>query len=561
MTGDSTQPMGGSGHTIVCGLEGLGLRVAESLLRLDERVVIVAERPDPRRLRRARNAGARFVSGETSDLLELQGVDLHKARCLVLTDNADLANLHAAMAARDVNPDILLVIRMFNDGLARRTAQLLARSRTISASREAAPHFAAAALDLTMTPTRLVWGRYFAVDEDEGDLALPLASNRTRRLLEAIPLRMGEARRQPIDLGEGQALVTVEPPVPVPKRRRRRWTRLARTRDILMAFFDARLALTVSVVAALFGVTTVLMHANGNLGWAEALLRASTSAMGNSDPTFGPPWLKVYQAGFMFATAGILATFFALVADAVVGSRIRETLGEPRRGMRDHAVVIGLGTVGYRISRQLQDVGMDVAALDSRPQNRFISLARRRGIPVLVGDGRFRDNLHQLSTDTARVVLAVTDDDLVNLEAALLAKDLNPKVKVVARLFDAALAERAQRQLGIDVCRSMSMLAAPAFVAATFGEGGLSTLERGGRLWLLAEQPIEEGSDAAGSKITELEQPGDVQVLAVRSKAGERWSPDRGLPLVGGDSVLMACSREGWTRVKELASAAAPTPS
>jgi Trk K+ transport system NAD-binding subunit len=556
MPADGAQPRGGAGHVIICGLEGLGLRVAESLLKLDERVVIVSRRPDGRRLRRARNAGARIVDGEASELLDLPAVELAKARCLLLTENADLANLHAAMAARDVNPEIQVVIRMFNDGLARRTAQLLTRSRTVSASREAAPHFAAAALGQAMTPTRLVWGRHFAVDEDEGDLALPLGSSRARRLLEAIPRRGGGARAS-IELGEGQALIPMDPPPPVPDgRRRRRGWRLARARDVAMALFDYRLAFTLLLVAILFGLTTTLFHGLARRGWAEALLRTATAALGNTDPTLGPSWFKVYEAGFMFANAVILAAFFALVADAVVGSRLRETLGEPRRGLRDHAVVIGLGTVGYRISRLLLDAGQEVAALDSRPQNRFIPLARRQGAQVLVGDGRSRDNLHQLSTESARVVLAVTDDDLVNLEAALIAKDLNPNVRVVARLFDAALADRAQRQLGIDVCRSVSTLAAPAFVAATIGEGVLSTLERGGRLWLLAQQPVQAGSEADGLRIATLEQPGDVQVLAVRSRAGERWGPDPGVPMVGGDALLIACSRDGWTRMKGLATAA-----
>ncbi|MGH7883924.1 MAG: NAD-binding protein, partial [Candidatus Dormibacteraceae bacterium] len=121
-----------TGHTIICGLEGLGLRVAESLIKLNERVTIVAHHPDPRWLRRARRAGSKVVAGRTDQLLDLSGLELDRARCLVLTDNSDLENLHMAMAARDVNPDIHLVIRMFSPELARQTSQLLTNSRTVS---------------------------------------------------------------------------------------------------------------------------------------------------------------------------------------------------------------------------------------------------------------------------------------------------------------------------------------------------------------------------------------------------------------------------------------------
>src|SRR5262249_27050111 len=87
-------------------------------MRLGEQVTIVGESPDPLYLREARRAGARFVQGRSLDLAHLQRTGLESARCLVLTDNSDLGNLHAALAARDVNPRLRVVIRMFNADLA-----------------------------------------------------------------------------------------------------------------------------------------------------------------------------------------------------------------------------------------------------------------------------------------------------------------------------------------------------------------------------------------------------------------------------------------------------------
>src|SRR5262249_56033030 len=82
-------------------------------MRLGEQVTIVGESPDPLYLREARRAGARFVQGRSLDLAHLQRTGLESARCLVLTDNSDLGNLHAALAARDVNPRLRVAIRMF----------------------------------------------------------------------------------------------------------------------------------------------------------------------------------------------------------------------------------------------------------------------------------------------------------------------------------------------------------------------------------------------------------------------------------------------------------------
>jgi Trk K+ transport system NAD-binding subunit len=250
----------------------------------------------------------------------------------------------------------------------------------------------------------------------------------------------------------------------------------------------------------------------------------------------------------MLLSAIGLALLYALAADAVIGARILEALGVPRAGLRGHVVVVGMGNTGYRIVHHLLDAGVEVAAADLSERNRFVAVARRQGVPVLVADGRYRDSLHALSVEGARAVVAATDDDLANLETALVARELNPDARIVARLFAQELAERAQQQLGLDACHSVSALAMPAFVAAALGDGVLSTVERDGGLWLLAELVVEPGSRADGMRSAALEDGGDLQVLAVRDSAAERWRPAHPDRLAAGDEVLVACSRAGWER-------------
>ncbi|HSR23127.1 MAG TPA: NAD-binding protein, partial [Candidatus Eisenbacteria bacterium] len=152
-----------AGHTIICGLERISLRVAIALVRLGERVTIVAEAPEPALLREARRTGARVIEGRTSEVAQLHAVGLDSARCIVLTEDADLRNVQAALAAREVNPGIRVVLRMFNADLADRATRLLENSQMVSTSAEAAPYFAAAALGLDAVPGRLAWGRHVVV--------------------------------------------------------------------------------------------------------------------------------------------------------------------------------------------------------------------------------------------------------------------------------------------------------------------------------------------------------------------------------------------------------------
>ena len=51
----------------------------------------------------------------------------------------------------------------------------------------------------------------------------------------------------------------------------------------------------------------------------------------------------------------------------------------------------------------------------------------------------------------------MTDDEAVNLEIALVAKDANPDVRVVARVFDHDPVSRVERRLELVATRSASM--------------------------------------------------------------------------------------------------------
>jgi Trk K+ transport system NAD-binding subunit len=510
----------------------MGLRVALALLRLGEKVTVLAAEADPELLEMAEGAGATVVEGRTKDLPHLRAAGIERARCLVLTEDSDLGNLDAALEARERNPDLRVVLRMFNVELAQRATKLLPNSRVISASLEAAPHLAAAALGAPTGPSRVVWGRRLE-----------------------ITLSPDEAL---VELANGYHLRAREGPGPA-QRRRRRHQRLREFRAALRAFFDRRLAAVGTAIALLVSIAVVIFHTFDHLGWVDSLYftvtTASTTGYGDFNLMNAPPWLKIFDVGFMLATAVNVALLFALAADAIVGVRILEALGVPRGNLRGHVVVVGLGNTGYRLVDQLDQQGVECAAAELSERSRFVRLARQRGIPVLGGDGRLSDSLHALSIEKARAVCAVTNYDLVNLEVVLAARELNPQARLVARLFDSSLASRAQRQLGIHACYSVSALAAPAFVAAALGEDVIGTLEHEGDLWLLAQLTVELGSRLDGVSLGELESADAVHVLAVRDGERDLWTPTHPSRLDAGHKVLLACSLEGWEKAMRLGGA------
>ena len=99
----------------------------------------------------------------------------------------------------------------------------------------------------------------------------------------------------------------------------------------------------------------------------------------------------------------------------------------------------------------------------------FVPVARALGVHVMIGRVGVPGVLEAVDVAHCRCVVVATSDDAANLETALEARALRPDLRVVLRLFDPDLAERAERAFGIHRSLSVSALAAPAFALAASG--------------------------------------------------------------------------------------------
>ena len=114
--------------------------------------------------------------------------------------------------------------------------------------------------------------------------------------------------------------------------------------------------------------------------------------------------------------------------------------------------------------------GERVVVIELMADNRFVATARRFGAAVIHGDATVREVLRQAKAATARAVIAATSNELVNLEVALLVRELNETQRVVVCLSDPNLAQTLREAANIRLALSVPTLAAPAFVAALFGD-------------------------------------------------------------------------------------------
>jgi Trk K+ transport system NAD-binding subunit len=509
-------------HVVLCGSDVLAVRVLDELAGLGIEVVVVARSPDRRLEVRLRELGVPTVEGDYRDEETLRAAGVADAEAVAVLEEDDVGNVHAALAAQELNSDVRLVVRMFNLDLGRRLEALFHDGEVLSASVLAAPAFAHAAL--------------------QGNVAMPV---RVRdRLLEVRPAEP-DGRRLAVEIRE--APHEPETGTDAMVRQATSFARRMRARFRgLLRLFDARLAALLGALAVVVAISAEVFHDAHDLSWLNALYftvtTVTTTGYGDINLLDAPDGIKLYGMGLMLLGGLVVAVLFALVTDAIVTARIARTLGELPRPRSFHAVVCGLGRVGFRIVQRLVAAGVPCIAVERSEDNPFLDATRRMGVPVLVDDASRRETLAPLRLAHARVVLAVTDDDLANLETALNARTLNPSLRVVMRLFSHDLAERSERTFSIAISRSVSALAAPAFVAAIVRRRVVATVPLGSRALAVADLP---GATLAGRTVGETEALLELRVLA----RDEAWWPPAADRIEPESRLLVLASREGLAAV------------
>jgi Trk K+ transport system NAD-binding subunit len=162
--------------------------------------------------------------------------------------------------------------------------------------------------------------------------------------------------------------------------------------------------------------------------------------------------------------------------------------------------------------------------------------------------------LDELNLDTARAVMAVTNDDLVNLHCGLAARERHPDLRVVLRVFDHELAERLDRSFESGLTRSVSALAAPAFAAALLRRPLAQPLSVSSVPLRVLRTTVPAGSPLVGRRVGDLHREGHMHVLAL----GGRWRPWDGVEVQPDDAISVVITRDASDEL--VARPARPTP-
>lgn len=325
--------------------------------------------------------------------------------------------------------------------------------------------------------------------------------------------------------------------------------------DHEFAELQGRVRTAAGILVLLFAAGVLGYKVLGGAGhtWVEAIYMATitltTTGMRDVIATDHPS-TQWFTVGYLLfgATAAVYTlstiTAFIVEGDLTRGFR-RRRMQRTIDAMQDHFVVCGVGQTGTAVLRELVNTQRSCVAIEHNHQN--IAAAEREfpSVSVLHGDCSDDETLTRAGIQRAAGIVVCTDDDKIALVTTVLARQLNPKIRIVARATTERTAMRL-RQAGADGVvapaqiggmRLASELVRPTVVG--FLDQMLRDTNRNLRI---EDVEVVGGSPLVGRRVSELhlhDHGSGLLLLAMRQASGEYVFNPAAETLVAGGSHLI----------------------
>ncbi len=573
---------------LVCGLGSLGQQCVLALKQFGVRVkAIEKSAKDSYEIPNLPDLLDQLIIGDCAYASTLEQLNLSNCRAVLLASSTEQVNIETALLIRQLSPKTRLVVRSSQTNLNELLSEQLGNFIAYEPLELPANAFALAALGTETLGFFELDQQWFRVVEIQLDpnhhwlhhFKLHELHSRTRRILIHKPLRTLSVP----DFHEWDADTTLDVAdrliylelldswglhplhqtetsiVPEKVSSNPLWRRLnafllkaKETQKLL----ESRpvILLAGGVIISLFVLGTLLLYVGlpGSSPWA-AFYRTAVLLLGGYGDLFAelqesednrwilqPVALLLTLAGTAFV--GIL---YALLTDNLISSKlnfIRKRLPIPSQ---NHVVVIGLGRVGQRVVKILKSwkqliVGVTFSTIESSilPDVPIISSSLQEGL--------MRANLA-----TASSIVIVTDNDLLNLEVALMAKKQNPQARLVLRTAKEGLSNSLMGLLPRAQVLETYRLAAEVFVGAAFGENILNLFRLQKRTVLVTEYRIESKDTLCGLLLAEVAYGyGVMPILHQAPRQTSVFLPSDDIVLKDGDRLVILGTIEGLKKIE-----------
>lgn len=140
-------------HIIVLGIGHVGMRVARALHSMNFDVVAIDWEITPQKETELNEMSVPVIVADGRDRTTLELAGLPVADAIVICTASDQVNLEVTLRARDLNPQVRIVVRAWDTQFADQLERLLGVNAVLSSSDLSAPAFAGAAVGIEVAQT------------------------------------------------------------------------------------------------------------------------------------------------------------------------------------------------------------------------------------------------------------------------------------------------------------------------------------------------------------------------------------------------------------------------
>jgi voltage-gated potassium channel len=319
-----------------------------------------------------------------------------------------------------------------------------------------------------------------------------------------------------------------------------------------------RLVMMAVLLAILLG--TVVFHLLEGWSILDSLYVTvqTVTTVGFGDLTPRTTLGRIFATFFMMLGVGVVLYALTSTVQSIVHSELFARYGHSRKmsKLRDHFIICGAGRVGSHLIRSLRAVDGVFVVIES-DQGKAEALMNL-GIPTLVRDATLEESLIEAGVQHARGIATCLPDDADNVYVVLTARDLNPRIHIVAR----AAEEQAESKL---IRAGANRVVAPTIIGGHRMAMALTKPAVGDFLDSITANHLELGfeqlevapvSSLVSRKLSEtvIRSELNIVIVSIRRDDGEIiFNPSGETKIEGGDMLIAIGNPESLSRLNTLA--------
>jgi Trk K+ transport system NAD-binding subunit len=576
---------------LVCGLGSLGQHCIVALKKFGVNAIAIEQTyPQSWEFGNLETLIDQLIIGDCRQDSLLEEAKIRQCRAAILATNNEQVNVATALAIRQLNPNTRIVLRSAQENLNQLLEEQLGNLIAYESTELPANAFALAALGTEMLGYFFLEGQRIRViqrqiaSEQDGinNRQLYEFNTHSHHLLGCLPREKSASfhfyRWHPetvvktddtlvyLELGNVSGhfspKIQQKPQRSISLKIRLFLTQLfgKQTIQFLQQSFKQKIRrvalISGLVVLLMLFIGTILIQQDNHAGtWLGAFSVTVILLLGGYGDIFGgfqqsdaiPWWLQLFSLGLTLVGTVFVGILYAFMTEALLSSQFQFKKNSPAFPENNHIVLVGLGRVGSKVAQFLKDFKQSIVGISTKSD---LEGGIFDTIPVIQG---FTENsLTKAHISTAKSVVIVTDDEILNLEVALTVQRINPAIPLVIRTSGARLTQHLYPLLPNAQIWNVYAVAAEVFAGAAFGENILYLFRCQNQTILVTEYQIKENDGLDGLLLADVAYGyGVVPILHQKSSEKSQLLPMGDIRLALGDRMVVLATINGLRRIEQ----------